>query len=199
MAILNDESMWLKDKRVEYQKYSINNIVTYYWNKYNATSTNSYSIHYSYTSGKYYGKVRYSVQSSTIKQSNGRFQNLSSATFEGINVGHWFMASATGPAYYCSQEFDYTLGDDFLGYSRIATIVNTPVYSQGSTSYGEVSSISSSAYPSRGRHTDGYWYVKSTKTTSTQEKGSLIETFKAKDGEYPDNGVKDGYWYVKIS
>jgi hypothetical protein len=33
-------------------------------------------------------------------------------------------------------------------------------YVQGSTSYGTVTSTNSSAYPTNGRHTDGYWYVK---------------------------------------
>lgn len=33
-------------------------------------------------------------------------------------------------------------------------------YSKGTTSYGTVSSTNPSAYPTNGRHTDGYWYVK---------------------------------------
>ena len=30
-----------------------------------------------------------------------------------------------------------------------------------------------------------------------QSKGALVNTVKGNDGEYPDDGIQDGYWYVK--
>lgn len=37
--------------------------------------------------------------------------------------------------------------------------------------------------------------------TTTQEKGDYIDTVSSKDNPnaYPDNGVQDGYWYVKLA
>ena len=41
----------------------------------------------------------------------------------------------------------------------------------------------------------GYWY--NSYVASIKEKGKLIEMVSAPEGTYPDNGEKDGYWYVK--
>lgn len=41
-----------------------------------------------------------------------------------------------------------------------------------------------------------YTYAESTRNEN-KIKGSFIETIKAEDGEYPNNGVKGSYWYVK--
>ena len=70
-------------------------------------------------------------------------------------------------------------------------------YSQGSTSYGTVSSTSSSAYRSNGI-SGSYWYVyNGTSTSFLDEKNSLIEIVGAEYGTYPTDGRSGEYWYVR--
>ena len=38
------------------------------------------------------------------------------------------------------------------------SLKNEPIYSKGTTNYGEVTSTNVKAYPTNSRHTDGYWY-----------------------------------------
>ncbi len=70
-------------------------------------------------------------------------------------------------------------------------------YSQGSTSYGTVTSTSSNAYPSNGI-SGSYWYVSAGSTSQTlNEPGTLNGTIVADYGTYPENGKSGNYWYVR--
>lgn len=68
-------------------------------------------------------------------------------------------------------------------------------YAQGSTSYGTVTSTSSSTYPNNGKHTDGYWYVYNSVSYS---KGSTqySDVSSTNRSAYPDNSYSGSYWYV---
>ena len=91
---------------------------------------------------------------------------------------------------------DYPILDNYID-----GIIYTPkisiTYSKGSTSYGTVSSSSSSAYPTNGRHTDGFWYDGRTSSTSyskgTTSYGTVSSTSRS---AYPDNNYSGSYWYV---
>ena len=70
-------------------------------------------------------------------------------------------------------------------------------YSQGSTSYGTVTSTSRNAYPSNGI-SGSYWYVSAGSTSQTlNEPGTLNGTIVADYGTYPENGKSGSYWYVR--
>lgn len=47
-----------------------------------------------------------------------------------------------------------------------------------------------------GGKVSGYWYTTSLES-SKKEKDIFIETVSAPEGTYPDNGIKDGFWYIK--
>lgn len=211
MAILNDESMWLNDNRVEYQKYSINNITHYYWDYYNVKTTTTatrYKSNYVSSSGYKIFNLPCKLYHPWVWDFSGTTSTYplnSTSTYYSADEISGFDVFATSSA--AREAFQFNYAEDYgsnqvkLYYNYryyISSIPGKTTYSQGTTYYGQVSSTSNSTYPTNGK-SDNYWYVKSSTTSITQEKGSLIETFKAKDGEYPDNGVKDGYWYVKIS
>lgn len=71
----------------------------------------------------------------------------------------------------------------------------TDVSVKGTTSYGQVSSTSSSAYPANGI-SGSYWYV-SAGSTTTSSKGSTNYGYSTSSSRYtyPDNGEYNGYWY----
>ncbi|WP_301067011.1 hypothetical protein [uncultured Duncaniella sp.] len=68
-------------------------------------------------------------------------------------------------------------------------------YSKGSTSYGQVTSTSSTAYPSNGR-SGSYWYVSAGSTTTTS-KGSTkySDVSSTNSSAYPNGGASGSYWY----
>lgn len=68
--------------------------------------------------------------------------------------------------------------------------------SKGSTSYGQVTSTSSSAYPSNGAN-GSYWYVSAGSDVS-YSKGSTSypDISSTNRSAYPDNSYSGSYWYV---
>ena len=62
-----------------------------------------------------------------------------------------------------------------------------------------VSSTNKSAYPSRGKHTDNYYYIKQSKEDHVKG-NSLLGTVTSKiETTYPENGYSGGYWYVRTA
>ena len=62
----------------------------------------------------------------------------------------------------------------------------------------DITSNTSSAYPSNGKHSDGYWYIKQSKVD--RARGNLIDTVSSKvETQYPENGYLGSYWYVRTS
>ena len=43
----------------------------------------------------------------------------------------------------------------------------------------------------------GYLYERKYERKYTSEKGSYLNTISAEEGTYPNDGIKDGYWYVR--
>ena len=68
-------------------------------------------------------------------------------------------------------------------------------YSQGSTSYSQVSSTSSSAYPNDG-YSGEYWYVYDRQQTSYSQGSANGSVSSTNRSAYPDNNYSGNYWYV---
>ena len=85
------------------------------------------------------------------------------------------------------------LGGD--GYLWKPTSESSTTVSKGSTSYGTVSSASSSAYPNGGA-SGSYWYDGRTSYIE-QSKGSTSygQVSSTSSSAYPSNGVSGSYWY----
>lgn len=99
------------------------------------------------------------------------------ATRIGIDYGGWPGGHAT-----------------FYGAREI--IGATENYSRGTLIQQNITSSVSNTYPSNGRHTDRYWYTKSSKIDHAQ--GAFIQIVTAKSNSYPSNGYQSGYYYVYL-
>lgn len=112
-----------------------------------------------------------------FNKSTGKY-TLSDPSDTIVNMEYW---EAVGQSYDVDSFYPYSEGWKYFTYEgkyyelREAlthpysgsakvyrySIVTNYKYSQGSTSYGYVTSTSSSTYPTNGRYSsDGYWYVK---------------------------------------
>lgn len=68
-------------------------------------------------------------------------------------------------------------------------------YSKGDTSYGQVTSTNSSAYPSNGA-SGSYWYVSAGSTTTTSKGSTSYGQVESESSSaYPNGGAQGGYWY----
>lgn len=66
---------------------------------------------------------------------------------------------------------------------------------KGSTSYGQVTSTNSAAYPSNGI-SGSYWYVSAGSSTSYSKGSTLYSSVSSTSSSaYPNPGHQDGYWY----
>ena len=83
-------------------------------------------------------------------------------------------------------------GDYWYTYNREAE-----GYTKGEPTGTIVSSSDAAAYPNNGRlAADGFWY-ESIEPETSEKKGSLIGSISANSPDaYPQNGIKDNYWYV---
>ena len=89
---------------------------------------------------------------------------------------------------------------DYTGYDGFMDpydYYHETIYSKGSTSYGQVNSSSSSAYPNGGQQ-GGYWYSNRTSTVTSYSKGSTkySDVSSTNRSAYPDNSYSGSYWYV---
>lgn len=93
--------------------------------------------------------------------------------------------------YHDDEGMNYDMVFKYFGYYTIST-----EYSKGDTSYGQVTSTSSSSYPSNGQ-SGSYWYVSAGSDTS-YSKGSTSygQVESTSSTAYPNPGNHtDGYWY----
>ena len=196
----------------EWNVYNLKTQTIYSWNKYSSDSTSSYQIVYgsggSFTAetNEEYCTFRYDEDTpeDSLKMSTRAGKFYYSCTGGGfyiyqVSSGVWFMRKPTYNYAY-KKTSNSTSGKKYLvTYSQTARIAQSTTYSKGSTSYGTVTSTTSSAYPSNGRSSsDGYWYVSAGSTTETlNEKGTLYNTVVADYGTYPENGKSGNYWYVR--
>ena len=147
----------------------------YIWKKYNSTqqitgytSSTSTTTLSTYPSGNLYSGL-------SFNSSTGEY-TLSGVATSYMGYTSFGLCSAGFQAI-CQQEivdkgYVYFLNNKDNYYYKLTgncqlpmnVIKYTPTakysYVQGSTSYGTVTSTNPNAYPTNGRHTDGYWYVK---------------------------------------
>ena len=196
----------------EWNVYNLKTQTIYSWNKYSSDSTSSYQLVYgsggSFTAetDEEYCTFRYDEDTpeDSLKMSTRAGKFYYSCTGGGfyiyqVSSGVWFMRKPTYNYAY-KKTSNSTSGKKYLvTYSQTARIAQSTTYSKGSTSYGTVTSTTSSAYPSNGRSSsDGYWYVSAGSTTETlNEKDTYYSTIVADYGTYPENGKSGNYWYVR--
>ena len=196
----------------EWNVYNLKTQTIYSWNKYSSDSTSSYQIVYgsggSFTAetDEEYCTFRFDEDTpeDSLEMSTRAGKFYYSCTGGGfyiyqVSSGVWFMRKPTYNYAY-KKTSNSTSGSKYLvTYSQTARIAQSTTYTKGSTSYGTVTSTTSSTYPSNGRSSsDGYWYVSAGSTTETlNEKGTLYNTVVADYGTYPENGKSGNYWYVR--
>ena len=205
----------------EWNKYNLKTQTTYSWNKYNTNANESISwgswIKMDGTNG-IMGPGEYNRggdEDTFTRDANGRMKLKRGTSFSdfhsvgqnaGISFAFFYCYTYTGtPSGYKYSFFIFQSCDTD---GRMAGIISgsgksyksgriTKNYSQGSTSYGTVTSTSSSAYPSNGQ-SGSYWYVSAGSTSQTlNEPGTLSGTIVADYGTYPENGKSGNYWYVR--
>ena len=196
----------------EWNVYNLKTQTIYSWNKYSSDSTSSYQLVYgsggSFTAetDEEYCTFRFDEDTpeDSLEMSTRAGKFYYSCTGGGFYIyqvgsGVWFMRKPTYNYAY-KKTSNSTSGSKYLvTYSQTARIAQSTTYSKGSTSYGTVTSTTSSAYPSNGRSSsDGYWYVSAGSTTETlNEKDTYYSTIVADYGTYPENGKSGNYWYVR--
>ena len=148
---------------------------TYTWKKYNSTqkitgytSSTSTTTLDAYPRGNLYSGLSFDSNTGDYTLSGVATSYMGYTSFGLCNAGFQAMCQQQivdkGYVYFLNtnDNYYYKLIDDC--YLPMDVIKYTPTarysYVQGSTSYGIVTSTNSSAYPTNGRHTDGYWYVK---------------------------------------
>lgn len=187
-----------------WQRYSVDTLTTYFWDQYSVSSTTQYTgnVNISYASGSM--TVTWSPTYSRYdppRIDGNNWDNCVGGTWNGWDPpGDWVCRSVrlNYPMYYVTAIEDASGSAVKISYSKMATAATRTVYSQGTTSYGQVSSANSGAYPSNGK-SGSYWYVYN-KSTSQSVKGSLVDTITGDTpDQYPADGIHtDGYWYVRV-
>ena len=192
----------------EWNKYYLKTQTTYSWEKYSAERDGAYTVAYG-PGGSFVARTN--VEYSTFRfdyhtpevalnysSTKDRFYHSGSYYIYQIKSDVWFMrGSDYKTAYKLTGNTDYESGYYLITYSQTAMVVENNTYYKGSTSYGTVTSTSSSAYPSNGK-SGSYWYVSAGSTSQTlDEPGTLNGTIVADYGTYPENGKSGNYWYIR--
>ena len=207
------------NKRYRWQKYNSvyhSGTTYYYWNKYNVVRKdptytyhwNRYSIEYAFSD---YASSSIHVVNfgSTVSAGTGFTKNqypanpFSLTGLTNITITNNSNASqlngkyisASGTIKYISRAQNFA--SDGVGYT--VNRIYEATKKQGATSYGEITSSSSTAYPNNGI-SGSYWY-KYTKrseipgeiTKGTTSYGTVSSTSRS---AYPDNSYSGDYWYV---
>lgn len=158
----NGNIVW--QKLYVWEKFNCNQVSTGYTYK-KTTTTLTYP-----TSGDMYSSILFDSSTGDITLSGRSGIQLGSDYWEWIKNGYdidTLYPYSEGWKYFQYGHYYYELAEAIKRpYSGSAKVRRYDVsqllnYSQGSTSYGYVTSTSSSTYPANGRYSsDGYWYVK---------------------------------------
>ena len=198
--------------KVTYKKYSIN----YLWNKYNVNSNTTYTeqvtdANYEYTYGDSYRRTTYAIKVNDYTIVNGRYHingdDCSGILIEDELSGITLSLNRDNTEYsdgsYRASNLIKNATTTYMGYSNASDeyrtlikgtkyeIVSNTTHNKG-TYIGTVTASSRSAYPTNGTSDNTYWYV-----YQGTIKGEEIGTIEGLPGEYPEDGVQDGYWYVR--
>ena len=191
-------------KKYTWAKYNAVGTTTYTWKKYNSikeyeekkSSTtmdfadlSTVSLYKSYSLDASTGKYTLKTLNKSIKLTASNVSTYKNNYFSLDGTTTSTMYKVNGTAFTTS------------GVTKLALTIYTSEmgdYSQGSTSYGTVTDTDPDAYPTDGRHTDGYWYVSTGSTTSYSKGSTSYGTVTDTDPDaYPTDGRHtDGYWYV---
>lgn len=190
--------------RYAWKRYSLKDLVTYHWDKYNVVSTTSYTgkaiVSYARGSMTASWKPKFPRNDPPRVDTDSKiWSNVGSGTWDGVNAGGDWIVRGTqlsNNCYYVTDIEDLSGGDVRFYYSRVARAETTTTYSKGETSQGQVSSTNQNAYPADGA-SGGAWYT-SAASTSEKVQGDYIDTVYGDEGEYPDNGILGDYWYVRV-
>ncbi len=220
-GVKSNDTCTVNITKSEWNVYNLKTQTTYSWNKYNTNANESISwgswITMDGTNG-IMGPGKYNRggdEDTFTTDANGRMKLKRGTTFSdfhsvgqnaGISFAFFYCYTYTGiPSGYKYSFFIFQSCDTD---GRMAGIISgsgksyksgriIKNYSQGSTSYGTVTSTSSNAYPSNGI-SGSYWYVSAGSTSQTlNEPGTLNGTIVADYGTYPENGKSGSYWYVR--
>lgn len=201
--------------KVTYKKYSLN----YLWNKYNVNSNTTYTEQVTDAnyerqvndSGPPRTKFAIKVNRYTIVNDNYPY-HIGENDYESIRledelsgitlvIYRDYNANSDGSynadcliknattKYTGYDVQDGTYGNYVTG-TKYDVVFNT-THSKG-TYIGTVTASSRSAYPTNGTSDNTYWYV-----YQGTIKGEEIGTIEGLPGEYPEDGVQGGYWYVR--
>ena len=220
-GVKSNDTCTVNITKSEWNVYNLKTQTTYSWNKYNTNANESISwgswITMDGTNGIMGpGKYNRGGDEDTFAiDATGRMTLKRGTTFSdfhsvgqnaGISFAFFYCYTYTGiPSGYKYSFFIFQSCDTD---GRMAGIISgsgksyksgriIKNYSQGSTSYGTVTSTSSNAYPSNGI-SGSYWYVSAGSTSQTlNEPGTLNGTIVADYGTYPENGKSGSYWYVR--
>ena len=220
-GVKSNDTCTVNITKSEWNVYNLKTQTTYSWNKYNTNANESISwgswITMDGTNGIMGpGKYNRGGDEDTFAiDATGRMTLKRGTTFSdfhsvgqnaGISFAFFYCYTYTGiPSGYRYSFFIFQSCDTD---GRMAGIISgsgksyksgriIKNYSQGSTSYGTVTSTSSNAYPSNGI-SGSYWYVSAGSTSQTlNEPGTLNGTIVADYGTYPENGKSGSYWYVR--
>ena len=220
-GVKSNDTCTVNITKSEWNVYNLKTQTTYSWNKYNTNANESISwgswIAMDGTNG-IMGPGKYNRggdEDTFATDANGRMTLKRGTTFSdfhsvgqnaGISFAFFYCYTYTGiPSGYRYSFFIFQSCDTD---GRMAGIISgsgksyksgriIKNYSQGSTSYGTVTSTSRNAYPSNGI-SGSYWYVSAGSTSQTlNEPGTLNGTIVADYGTYPENGKSGSYWYVR--
>lgn len=175
----------------------------YYYERYNVTSSTTYTWRY-YDADEKYSEGGWSsqelVSNSASSYSGGSGYSFNTATGGFLTTGsRTIKPGDSGYAYHSLNAFLYryffssTSGSTTL-YRQVKTYVQSG-YTQG-TYRGITHGRSYSYRTNNARNSDGYWWVRGSSSTS-YSRGSYIDTIIAEDDTYPDNGRSGSYWYIK--
>ena len=138
----------------------------YKWAKYYTNSSTSYvdtagsEITYEGSTSTYvYSNDTYSFDASTGEYSLGDTTSIARGRVYNLSAGDYFIfdsVSSASTIYECVS--NTVVNKQYVIIYKERTATTKTAYSRGSY-IGEVTSTNSSAYPTNGRNSDGYWYV----------------------------------------
>ena len=202
--LTNDQGIWQQVwPCYTWRRYRVDTVPLFVWDQWSKTVVTKYTGNVSVTNSGGSQTATWSPTFPTNDPPKIDEENMTwrtrSGTWDGVNSGgSWIVRSKSlsNNCYFVTDVEQVTTSSVKFYYSKIARAIATTVDTQGSTHYGQVTSVDSEAYPDNGAQ-DGYWYVYNTTTTETV-KGELVDIVTGDSpNAYPADGIHtDGYWYV---
>ena len=208
----------VKEAAYTWERYNLN--ITYLWGRYNITQQPTYSIRYgkwasdstgadpAYAPFSYASSYDFDTTNGKFTLSGTRTASVPSSTAQRISgyaVCDWDRYGDLVPSAPTSpQDEIWQLSGEgqksssggwrwFVDTKRMMSNKSGTTDVRGSR-IDQVSSTSSSAYPSNGKSGD-YWY---TSEGSNTARGNYIDDVTSQNyNQYPDNGISGSYWYIR--